>query len=204
MRIENDFDYQWNYQTEEYDYFYGNGCFDKVFFVWQSEDGLEQTDEQCGCLDSTSHPTCSHSDIDFLYPTEKPTKYNLIGSNVKLVFYSDDTNQGGKITVDWKCRTSTTFITATNTFEMAQAVLTGNFTPSMAQDYGCSSRGLFEAFSPTLGPHIDETDAAFQIWKTCVQCATRDGNASHILPYAYNVAEDSCGKYSSNFRVFFL
>ena len=204
MTVENDYDYEWNDQTQKYDYFYGNACFDGIFFAWQSEDGLEQTEAQCGCLDSTSHPTCSHSDIDFLYPTEKPTKYNLIGTDAKFVLFSDETNEGGKITVDWKCRTSTTFIVATNTLEMAQAVLTGDFTPSMAQDYGCSSRGLFEAFSPTLGHHIDDTDAAFQVWKTCVQCATRDGTASDILPYAYNVAEDTCGKFNSLPTVFII
>ena len=62
----------------------------------------------------------------------------------------------------------------------------------MAKNYGCSGRGLFDPFSHTLGSHTDEIDAAFFTWKKCVQCAS-DHDVSNILPYDYDVLNDTCG-----------
>ena len=116
---------------------------------------------------------------------------------------SDELNDGGKIQIDWKCWSPSTTSPAPstgativiNTLEMANAVLTGDFTVEMAADYGCSGRGLFDPFALTIGSHVDSTDAAFYKWKKCVQCAT--GNSSTILPYSYDVESDTCGKYKT-------
>merc|ERR1712176_1598319 len=91
--------------------------------------------------------------------TERPTQYNLVGADAKLVLRSDGSIQGGKIQVDWKCNTpitstvfntSTTTKSVTNTLEMAEALLTGTFTPEMGRDYGCAGRGLFDPFVHTI------------------------------------------------------
>ena len=193
-----------NWVNDDVDPYEYDGCIDRIHFSWLSKDGSteEQTDPQCGCLDNESHPTCNDPDVDDYFmdyyglkPTEKPTKYNLTGTDVKLVLDSGNSYPGGKIQVDWKCIPSTETVQITNTLEMAQAVLTGDFTPEMAADYGCSGRGLFDPFSRTIGSHADLTDAAFFKWKKCVQCAS-DNNKSNILPYSYDALNDSCGKYN--------
>jgi len=81
--------------------------------------------------------------------------------------------------------------TVTNTEQMAESLLTGNFTPAMAEDYGCSSQGYFDAFSPTIGKARDDTDAAFYKWKKCVQCATGNDKFK-IGAYDYDEDEQVC------------
>ena len=196
-----------NWVNDDVDPYEYDGCGDTIHFTWLSKDGSnqEQTDPQCGCLGDENHPTCNHPEFDYefqqyygLMQTQQPTKYNLIGTDVKLVLDSGATYHNGKIQVDWKCISSTTSSETaqiTNTLEMAQAVLTGDFTPEMAADYGCSGRGLFDPFSRTIGAHVDLTDAAFFKWKKCIQCAS-DNDKSNILPYFYDAENDSCGKYN--------
>jgi hypothetical protein len=75
---------------------------------------------------------------------------------------------------------------------MAEAVMTGAFSPSMAIDYGCAGRGAFDAFSQTLGQAIDDVDHAFFAWKKCVQCAS-DGDKKAVGAYDYDITNDSCG-----------
>merc|ERR1712176_1204744 len=137
--------------------------------------------------------------------TERPTQYNLVGADAKLVLRSDGSIQGGKIQVDWKCNTpitstvfntSTTTKSVTNTLEMAEALLTGNFTPEMGRDYGCAGRGLFDPFVHTIGSHVDDIDAAFFVWKKCVKCASGN-NKSKVLAYSYDVESDTCANGSS-------
>ena len=182
-------------------------CFDTINFAWLDTDGNQEfTEPQCGCLGDEDHLTCTDPDFgdDYFYPssnlddfvvhnTGRPTKYNLIGTDLKLVLVTDYSIHGGKIQVEWKCNTPPT-VPITNTLEMAQAVLTGDFTVEMALDYGCSGRGLFEPFGHTIGTHVDETDAAFFRWKKCVQCASGN-DKSNVLAYSYNVESDTCGKY---------
>ena len=81
----------------------------------------------------------------------------------------------------------------TNTLEMAEALLTGEFTLEMGRDYGCAGRGLFDAFAHTIGSHVDDVDAAFFVWKKCVQCASGN-DKSNVLAYSYDVKSDTCGK----------
>ena len=63
----------------------------------------------------------------------------------------------------------------------------------MGRDYGCAGRGLFDPFAHTIGSHVDDVDAAFFVWKKCVQCAS-DGHKANVLPYSYDVENDTCGK----------
>ena len=59
---------------------------------------------------------------------------------------------------------------------MAEVVLTGDFTPEMARDYGCGGRGFFNAYNywqnqgghdNFAGYYVDETDVQFYRWKKC-------------------------------------
>ena len=188
----------YNYDTEEYTYYY-YGCPDTIRFDWMSKNGetVEQTDPQCGCV-AENHPSCNQHPFtdDYMAVTERPIQYNLVGTDVKLVLRSDRTGHGGKIEVDWKCNTPTSSSESkpvTNILEMANALLIGNFTPEMGRDYGCSGRGLFDPFAPTIGSHVDVIDAAFFTWKKCVQCASSN-NKSNVLTYSYDVESDTCGK----------
>ena len=108
--------------------------------------------------------------------TERPTQYNLVGTDAKIILRSDESNNGGRIQVEWSCinpiTTTTTSEPVTNTLDMAKAVLNGDFTPEMGQDYGCAGRGLFDPFASTIGSHVDNIDAAFFSWKKCIQCAS--------------------------------
>ena len=87
-------------------------------------------------------------------------------------------------------------IRVSNILEMAKTMLTGDFKHFMAQDYGCSGRGLFDPFEKTIGSHVDETDAAFFIWKKCIQCAS-GRNSSNLEAYLYNTVTDTCCKYKT-------
>ena len=200
MTIENSWDYVSDYyreyRSDSYSY---TGCYDSVHFAYISNGNLVETEGQCGCLHA-SHPSCDY-DAMYTHPhytgsfqnsvTDKPAKHDLIGTDVKLILGTDHSFTG-KFTVDWKCRTGLAS-SPSNTIEMAEALLTGAFTPSMATDYGCAGRGFFDPFAPTIGSHTDEIDGSFFAWKKCVQCATGN-DMSAIVPYSYNINNDSCGK----------
>ena len=124
------------------------------------------------------------------------SKYVMKGSNHRVIFKSDDTQSGGSVQLDWQCLPE-----PTNVKQMAQALLTGRFKPSMALNYGCAGRGYFDPFDRTIGKHVDETDKAFYSWKKCVQCAlSSDGATPLINPdggipaYQYDQLTNSCGK----------
>ena len=78
---------------------------------------------------------------------------------------------------------------------MANAVLTGDFTPDMARDYGCAGRGYFNAFKRAAGPHIDETDLQFDNWKKCVKCASGNSSNNAQRLYEYDPDTDTCVKF---------
>ena len=200
MELETNTDYLGqDHQTGDYIYAY-DSCFDTIHFSWLNKDGetVEQTDPQCGCL-GDNHSSCNDHPFDdnYIAVTERPTQYNLIGTDAKIVLGSDESYHGGRIQVDWSCinpiTTTTTSEPVTNTLDMAKTVLNGDFTPEMGQDYGCSGRGLFDPFAQTIGSHVDDVDAAFFAWKKCVQCASGN-NKSNVLAYSYDVESDTCGK----------
>ena len=188
-----------------------NTCYDSIHFEWLNNDGetVEKTDYQCGCI-GEDHPSCDdHPFYDwYMAETERPTKYNLVGTDVKFVLWTGLINmghvKGGKIEVDWKCNKPITAPTSsnsvTNILTMAEALLTGNFTPEMGRDYGCAGRGLFDPFAQTIGKHVDAVDAAFFVWKKCVQCAS-DKDKSNVLAYSYDVESDTCGKKIENVKI---
>ena len=207
MTIENSWDYehQYGYKIDNYVY---TGCYDSVHFAYMSNGNQIETEGQCGCL-HRSHPSCNYYAM-YTSPhyteyfqnsvTDKPSKHDLIGTNIKLILGTDYVNTG-KFTVEWKCRgglatsssNSSSNSSPSNTIEMAETVLTGAFTPSMATDYGCAGRGFFDPFAPTIGSHRNDIDGSFFEWKKCVQCATGN-DMSAISSYSYNVNEDFCGK----------
>ena len=86
---------------------------------------------------------------------------------------------------------------------MAEVVLTGDFTPDMAKDYGCAGRGYFDAYNywktgkNFAGNHIDETDVQFDNWKICVRCASGNSSNDAKRLYEYDPDTDTCGKFSS-------
>ena len=88
----------------------------------------------------------------------------------------------------------------TNIAEMATAVLDGSgaqgFTAADGNNYGCAGRGTFDPFATTEGKQVDIADKAFYAWKKCIQCAAGN-NAANVLPYDYDQANDSCGKFES-------
>ena len=180
-----------------------SGCYDTVHFAYTSNGSQVETEGQCGCL-HRNHPSCDYEamydyDLYDLYwtnaETTMPSKQELIGTDIKLILSSDE-NHSGKFSVDWKCRTGLAS-SPSNTIEMAEALLTGPFTPLMATDYGCAGRGFFDPFAPTIGSHTDEVDGFFFTWKKCVQCATGNDKTA-ILPYSYNINDDTCGKFFSS------
>ena len=178
---------KWNFEYDTYEYTYEyDDCHDTIHFEWVNKDGetVEQTDPQCGCT-AENHPSCERA-VDLV--TEKPIQYKLVGTDAKLVLSSNKVNSDSPIVVNWKCSNA-----VTNTLEMAEALLTGNFTPEMGRDYGCTGRGLFDPFSQTIGNHVDHVDYAFYKWKKCVQCAS-GGDKSNVLTYSYDVESDTCGK----------
>merc|ERR1711935_1122043 len=133
----------------------------------------------------------------------------LVGTDIKLIIRTDQSNYGGKISVQWQCldptapttaptNASTAPTTASNTIEMAEALMMDNFPPSMAIDYGCTGRGKFDAFSTTIGTPLDDVDRAFFAWKKCVQCAS-GGDKSAVGAYDYDVDNDSCGSANRAF-----
>ena len=70
------------------------------------------------------------------------------------------------------------------------------FSAEHGLNYGCAGRGMYDAFEPTKGALLDDTDKAFQSWKKCIQCAV-GFNKNGILPYDYDKQADSCGKISA-------
>ena len=220
-------DVEISYMTIEtewtYDYYDGDmdgdiyesiyrGCYDTVHFAWFSNGDLKQTEGQCGCLGDENHPTCSEETTE----TQMPTKYQLEGTDTKLIITTDSGGEEGIVTVDWKlvdenwrCPSPLPLTTKTtpleiasnpvrvnNILEMAKTMLTGDFKYSMARDYGCSGRGLFDPFEKTIGSHIDEIDAAFFSWKKCIQCAS-GRNSSNVEAYFYNTVTDACCKWKT-------
>ena len=106
--------------------------------------------------------------------------------------------QHAKAIIEWECLDFNPDFPmsnkwATNTWQMAQAVLTEDFTPQMAENYGCAGRGLFDAFSST-SPIVNDIDAAFLTWKKCVKCAAGE-DKTKVVPYYYDATIDSCGAY---------
>ena len=121
--------------------------------------------------------------------------------NVRVFIYANKTTYTltARAKIEWECLGfdpdfPTSNIGATNTWQMANAVLTKDFKPFMAENYGCAGRGLFDGFGPTAGSVKDDIDAAFLTWKKCVKCASGE-NEDNIVPYWYDVSSDSCGAY---------
>lgn len=198
-------------ETCEYDY---------AKFAYTASDGTQMyTDDFCGCMhdldvdyslhysqyDFSSHPSCDYfvyMDFFFAKSADQLTE-TLLGTDFKFIFVSDSDTPGGKVSVEWQCASITTTATttttttvpptATNTVEMADALMTGGFSPNLAIDYGCAGRGAFDAFSQSLGQPVDEIDHAFFAWKKCVQCAS-DGDKTTIGSYDYDTTGDSCGE----------
>jgi len=181
-----------------------NSCrYDSVKFAYTANGNQMFTDNVCGCLHDLSHFSCDKSeytDIQYLSFAKDPEDHSetLVGTDTKFILSTDYSNFGGKVTVEWQCASQTASSTVSNTVEMAEALMTGAFKPSMATDYGCAGRGTFDAFSQTVGRAIDDTDHAFFAWKKCVQCAA-DHDQSAIGPYDYDVDNDSCGSTNRAF-----
>ena len=128
-----------SYEDGVYVYEYSS-CYDTTYFEWVNMDGkIEKTDGQCGCL-GEDHPSCDDHPFDYdeyIAVTEKPTQYNLVGTDVKIVLQSDSVIQGGKIEIDWKCnnpiKTSAASKPVIDTLEMAEALLIGSLRLSPSQ-----------------------------------------------------------------------
>ena len=143
----------------------------------------------------------------------KYTQYNLPRefeipntNNVRIYIYGNKTQYSlhALAEIEWECLNydpefPMSNIVATNTWQMANAVLTNGFTPQMAEDYGCTGRGLFDAYGPTIGPATDYIDTAFLTWKKCVKCASSE-NEDNIVPYWYDATSDSCGDNIGKFN----
>ena len=181
--------------VEDFDYYGHHNCFDQVKFAYTADSEQKMTDGLCGCMDDDSHPSCDalnypYINNDFTPQGADDLQETIVGTDLKMILYTDSSQHGGKVSVQWQCVAPTS---ASNTIEMARALMTGDFPPSMAIDYGCAGRGEFDAFSTTIGTPIDAVDHAFFNWKKCVQCASGNDKAA-IGPYNYDVANDSCGE----------
>ena len=77
-------------------------CHDSIHFVWNENGNTKETDEQCGCVGG---PQMCYgiSDDYYNFSTEDPTTYVLPGSDVKLVYYTNEIYSGGKIKLNWQC-----------------------------------------------------------------------------------------------------
>ena len=192
---------QWNSGT------YGNkGCYDSVQFAFTADENQMFTDNLCGCMDDPDHPSCDVGNYPYMYDPLVPLATDdlnetLVGTDIKFIIWTDATAFGGKVSVKWQCveppaptTASTAPTTASNTIEMAEALMTDDFPPSMATDYGCTGRGEFDAFSTTIGTPVDDVDRAFFAWKKCVQCAS-GGDKSAVGAYDYDADNDSCGQW---------
>ena len=84
--------------------------------------------------------------------------------------------------------------TITNVSDMADQMLNGVFSASDANNYGCTGRGQFSPFDPTVGKPVDEADSAFFKWKKCIQCVNNNKDLGKVIPaYNYDKTIDSCG-----------
>ena len=84
--------------------------------------------------------------------------------------------------------------TISNVSDMATQMLTGAFSASDASNYGCTGRGQFAPFDPTVGKPVDEADSAFYKWKKCIQCVNNERGLGKVIPaYNYDTTADSCG-----------
>jgi len=186
--------------VEDYDYYGSKSCFDSVRFTYiMANYPFEQmfTDQLCGCMDDDNHPSCNtlnypYINSDFSPASTSELQETLVGTNLMLIVKTDVNQHGGKVSVQWQCVAPPAPTSASNTIEMAAALMTGDFPPSMAIDYGCAGRGEFDAFSITIGTPVDDVDHAFFAWKKCIQCAS-GSDKSAIGSYDYDVANDSCG-----------
>merc|ERR1711935_865964 len=133
-------------------------------------------------------------------PYNLPREFDLVNaSDIRIFIYANKVRYTltARAQIEWACLDfdpdyPMSNKLATNTWQMANAVLTNDFKPIMAENYGCAGRGLFDAFGPTVGSVTDDIDAAFLTWKKCVKCASGE-NEDHIVPYLYDVHHDSCG-----------
>jgi len=189
---------------QQYDY-YGEftQCFDWVKFAYTANDNQLFTDNLCGCMDDPDHSSCDagnypYMNYDLVPSSTDDLNETLVGTELKFIIKTDEIINGGKVSVEWQCVPPTAPTTAVNTIEMAEALMTGDFPPSMAIDYGCAGRGEFDAFSITIGTPVDDADHAFFAWKKCVQCAS-DSDKSAIGEYDFDVATDSCGSANRAF-----
>ena len=125
-----------------------------------------------------------------------PREFDLVNAHdIRIFIFTNKLNPiAAHAVIEWACVGSDVTNIATNTSEMADAVLTDDFKPVMAENYGCAGRGFFDAFGPTIGSVTDDIDAAFLTWKKCVKCASAE-NEDNIVPYWYDVSNDSCGAY---------
>ena len=192
---------------------------DSVKFAYTASDGVQMfTDDVCGCLhemDDDVHNDVQHvSELGFwdlmdstcmfryghngppwaplfVTPVDQLTK-TLLGTDLKFIVTSNDEKNTGRAIFEWQCLQPPP--TASNTIEMAEALMTDAFSPSMAVDYGCAGRGTFDAFTQTLGQAVDEVDHAFFAWKKCIQCASNNDKTT-IGAYDYDIVNDSCGEF---------
>jgi len=198
--------YSYNYNYNDY----MDCSYDRVKFAFTVDDIQMFTDDLCGCMDDPDHPSCDLGNYPYMNDpgssivdplvTSATDDLNetLVGTDIKLIIKTDGSNHGGKVSVQWQCVEPPAQTTASNTIEMAEALMTDDFPPSMATNYGCAGRGEFDAFSTTIGTPVDSVDHSFFAWKKCVQCAS-DGDKSAIGAYDYDVANDSCGSANRAF-----
>ena len=159
-------------------------------------------------MDDPDHSSCdlgNYPDMrDELAPSSTDDlNKTLVGTDLKFIIKTDDSYGGGTVSVEWQCVPPAAPTTAVNTIEMAEALMTGDFSPSMAIDYGCTGRGEFDAFSTTIGTPVDHVDQDFFAWKKCIQCAS-GGDKSAIGAYTFDVANDSCGEWYLCFIKYFF
>lgn len=171
---------------------------DRALFAYTVNGTQMYSKDYCGCMHHKMHHSCQDFkdkyydmyDMYFALSPEELTE-TLPGTDLKFIFTSDRRNAGGKVSVKWQCVAPPK---ASNTIEMAEALMTGAFQPSDATDYGCAGRGTFDAFSPTIGQALDDNDHAFFAWKKCIQCAS-NGDQSKIGAYYYDINNDDCGEF---------
>jgi len=187
--------------------YYYNGdehCYDWIKFAFTVDDNQMLTDNLCGCMDDPNHSSCDYVNYPYLYydsfhsSSTDDLNETLVGTDIKFIISTDKSAHGGKVSVQWQCVEPPAPTTASNTIEMAEALMTDDFPPSMAIGYGCTGRGEFDAFSTTIGTPVDPVDQAFFAWKKCVQCAS-GGDKSAVGAYEYDVDNDSCGSANRAF-----
>ena len=142
-------------QLEAYVYEGEMDCDDTIHFAWVNKEGeTEQTDPQCGCLGG-GHSSCNEHpfyDDDYMWATEHPTWYRLVGTDVKLVLQTDRSHNGGKIQVDWKCDTQTRVPCSTAVSD-TERIYGGS--PFTSVDNGQSGQVTFESYAENVNCYVD-------------------------------------------------